>query len=47
MLSKTVKATTINEFYNIPFLYGMPQFFFVLQMTRAALPKNEREIENG
>ncbi len=33
------KATIMNEFYNIPCLYGMPQFLLLLYMTGAALPK--------
>ncbi|MCP3660815.1 MAG: hypothetical protein GY830_11135 [Bacteroidetes bacterium] len=33
MLSKIGKASTLNEFYNIPSLDGMPQFLLFLLMT--------------
>ena len=33
VLSKREKATTMNEFYNIPSLDGMPQFLLFLLMT--------------
>ena len=45
MLSKKGKATTMNEFYNLPCFNGMPQFLLLLQMTEAALPENKREMK--
>ncbi len=45
MLSNIGKATFMNEFYNMPCLYGMPQFLLLLYMIGAALPK-KREIKS-
>ena len=46
MLSKIVKATTMNQYYNIPCFNGIPQFLLLLQMTRVALSKNKREMKS-
>ncbi len=45
-ITKERKATTMNEFDNIPCSDGIPRFLLLLQKTGAALPKNKREMKS-
>ncbi len=46
MLSKREKATTMNEFYNIPCFNEIAKYLLLLQMRGARLPKNKREMKS-